>query len=113
MALWRCTSCTAAYAVGAPRCPECSGTDYEEDGVPKIHADGSVTDATAPANTVGPEVVDGQAVVDEAPVPQRPALNASTADWADYAVALGHDRGVVEAFTRTELIELVGTDSED
>lgn len=39
MAVWICRDCTAAYSVGAPRCPECGSTDYadeEEQNMPKI-----------------------------------------------------------------------------
>jgi hypothetical protein len=39
MAVWICKGCTAAYSVGAPRCPECSSTEYadeEEQNMPKI-----------------------------------------------------------------------------
>lgn len=31
MALWYCTDCTAAYSVGAPRCPQCTSTNYTEE----------------------------------------------------------------------------------
>jgi len=35
--LWICRGCTAAYAVGAPACPQCGGSDYVEDWkMPKI-----------------------------------------------------------------------------
>lgn len=27
-----CDECTAAYSVGAPRCPECGGTECHEQG---------------------------------------------------------------------------------
>jgi hypothetical protein len=38
MTLWRCDDCSTRYSVGAPRCPQCSGTDHTEDGeMPKIH----------------------------------------------------------------------------
>ena len=41
MALWHCCACGAAYSVGAPRCPQCRSTDYEEDSVPKISKAGA------------------------------------------------------------------------
>lgn len=28
MSLLNCTGCTASYAVGAPKCPQCGSTDY-------------------------------------------------------------------------------------
>lgn len=41
MALWICLDCSAAYAVGQSRCPNCRGTDYIEEGVmPKITVHG-------------------------------------------------------------------------
>jgi hypothetical protein len=33
MALRRCLTCTALFAVGLFRCPQCGGTDHEEDSV--------------------------------------------------------------------------------
>jgi RNA polymerase subunit RPABC4/transcription elongation factor Spt4 len=27
MAVWVCKGCTAAYSVGAPRCPQCGSTE--------------------------------------------------------------------------------------
>jgi hypothetical protein len=39
MAVWVCRDCTAAYSVGAPKCPQCGSTDYigeEEQNMPKI-----------------------------------------------------------------------------
>ncbi len=44
--------------------------------------------------------------------PESPALNASTADWAAYAVACGHDPVDVDDLTRTELIELTTTEDD-
>ena len=43
MALWVCGDCSAAYAVGIPACPQCGGTDYTEDGVPKITTAAGIT----------------------------------------------------------------------
>jgi predicted nucleic acid-binding Zn-ribbon protein len=31
VALWICTSCTAAYAVGLPACPQCGSSEYEQE----------------------------------------------------------------------------------
>lgn len=30
--LWHCSVCTAAYSVGAPKCPQCGGRERAEDG---------------------------------------------------------------------------------
>lgn len=42
MALWQCAACTAAYAVGLPRCPQCGSPEREEEEakVPKITRSG-------------------------------------------------------------------------
>jgi hypothetical protein len=38
--LWVCEGCTARYSVGAPRCPQCGGVEYYEEGsMPKAHRD--------------------------------------------------------------------------
>lgn len=42
--LWHCASCTAAYSVGAPACPQCSSTEREDDTMPKIHRHRPPTD---------------------------------------------------------------------
>ena len=38
----------------------------------------------------------------------RPIVNAPKAAWVDYAVALGFDRGEVEAMTKAQLIAACG-----
>lgn len=123
MSLWFCSACSTAYSVGAPACPHCGGIDYLEDAMPKITAVGGPSYAghvdTSP-DGAEPEWVEADpqdeltelVPVDEAedaPAPARPALNASTSDWADYAAALGHDSGFADGLTRAELIELVDT----
>lgn len=45
-------------------------------------------------------------VVEEAPEDGRPTLNASKADWVDYAVTQGHDKGSLDELTRTEIQSL-------
>lgn len=30
--LWICKDCTASYAVGAEKCPQCGSTEYHEEG---------------------------------------------------------------------------------
>lgn len=30
--LWICLGCSAAYSVGAPRCPQCGGDDHVDQG---------------------------------------------------------------------------------
>lgn len=46
MALLLCTGCTSRYAVGAPRCPECGSTEFEEDhDMPKITVHGGASNA--------------------------------------------------------------------
>lgn len=48
MALWHCTTCTTAYAVGASCCPHCGCHGRTEEPVPKIHKGRGVTDAAVP-----------------------------------------------------------------
>ena len=36
MALWACLTCGCRYAVGLEACPQCRGTEHQEDGVAKI-----------------------------------------------------------------------------
>lgn len=51
MALLICTGCTAAFAPGAEKCPQCGATDYieqgEEQGMAKVTVHGGPTDALA------------------------------------------------------------------
>jgi len=49
--LWICRGCTAAYSVGAPRCPQCGSSDHYEQGsedeaMPKISRENGPSDAT-------------------------------------------------------------------
>lgn len=83
MALWICARCSAAYAVGAPGCPQCQCTDYlEADPMPKITVHGGATnaddteagDASQPVGEPGPELA-APAVV---PEPAAPADDTST-----------------------------------
>lgn len=57
MALWVCLGCSAAYAVGLPRCPQCLGADYHEEGtMPKISkAQGPTGGSPDPARVVADE----------------------------------------------------------
>lgn len=63
--MWVCTSCTAAYSIGAPRCPQCGDTGYvpawEEDQVAKITVHGGPSNAP-----------DGLGPADAAPAPDEP-----------------------------------------
>lgn len=68
MALWRCLTCTARYAVGLSRCPHCGGGDYEEDSVRIVKAGPS--SGHPPADRVrggggGGKAESGQLPVDE------------------------------------------------
>lgn len=49
MALWVCMACGCRYSVGAPCCPQCGGTDHEEDSVPKISVGAGPSNALADA----------------------------------------------------------------
>jgi hypothetical protein len=73
MAVWVCKGCTAAYSVGAPRCPQCGSTEYadeEEQNMPKITVQGgpsiagvsggwSDTDSADPWPAPGADEVEG------------------------------------------------------
>lgn len=129
--LWHCKDCTTAYSVGAPRCPHCGSTDYTEDAMPKIHADGrGVTDAAdltdgeheVPGDgepREGATVELGQEAElvsggngDAQPALELPARNASKADWVDAAVARGWDRGDAEKLNRDDLAAALNHEEE-
>lgn len=108
MALWHCAACTAAYAVGLERCPQCGSTERTEDGgMAKISAAGPSTgtrhdteppvteaapgsdDETRPAESAGPEAAGdaGTASTPPAagptPAPAKPPKAPATAKKAD------------------------------
>lgn len=77
MTLWRCKRCTTRFAVGLHCCPQCTGTDVEEDTeMPKISKHGGATNAaeagsppvSASAGLVEGEFVPGERS-DDAPEP--------------------------------------------
>jgi len=77
MALWRCKRCTTVFAVGLHCCPQCTGTDVEEDSeMPKITVHGGATNAAeagrppTPAS-VGSEIT-GEVVEFEGQPPSGP-----------------------------------------
>lgn len=58
MALWKCTDCTTAYAVGAPRCPQCGSDRQVEEGaadMAKITVHGGPSNAAADSEKGGEE----------------------------------------------------------
>lgn len=61
MALWVCRGCTAAYSVGAPRCPQCGSTERREEGedMAKVTVHGGATNADAPEPEGGEDVSAG------------------------------------------------------
>ena len=101
MALRVCADCTAAYAVGLLRCPQCGSTDHQEDSMPKITRAGVSYEpgrepgsAAAPAAenadvaTPGSEVPDAAAAAAAAqPGPEGPAPSQDTAQGAGTAAA--------------------------
>lgn len=66
--------------------------------------------------TVSAPLIDSKATVDESPlVPVEeeadkesgiPAKNATKAEWVDYGVTQGHDRGSLEELTKAEIQSL-------
>lgn len=95
MALWTCGACTAAYSVGAPACPHCGGTEYQEDAMPKISA------GAGPTSALGQDP-DAPAFPGLA---EPPPASARKADWVDHAVATGVPPEQAEAMTKAELVE--------
>ena len=62
MARWSCLGCGCMYAPGAPCCPECRGTDYEEEaGVPKITVHDGPSYGPDPSAVAEPEVPEAAA----------------------------------------------------
>ncbi|SCK20111.1 hypothetical protein YUYDRAFT_02085 [Streptomyces sp. ScaeMP-e48] len=62
MALRICTGCTAAYSVGAPRCPQCGSNDWREEGedvMGKITVHGGASNADLPDPEDGEDVSAG------------------------------------------------------
>jgi hypothetical protein len=62
MALWICADCTAAYSVGAPNCPQCSSTEYVEEGaeeMAKITVHGGASNEAADEPEEGEDVSAG------------------------------------------------------
>jgi hypothetical protein len=121
MSTWECRGCTAAYAPGAPRCPQCGVDDpieeaeqleKEREQMPKITVHGGPSNVDAAPGEPGHIPDETADTVDETvEVPDPPDANAKKADWVDYAVELGHDRATVESFTKADIVELVGTRS--
>lgn len=75
MALWVCTACTAAYAVGLPCCPQCGSTDHQEDHqMPKItRAGASYEPGRGPAGQPVPPAEEDTAAADPAAPPSAGA----------------------------------------
>lgn len=49
----------------------------------------------------------GQEAAEPGPL-ERPGVRASKAEWVDYAVGVGLDRGEADAMTKAELIDSLG-----
>jgi len=63
MALWICSGCTAAYAVGLAACPQCGGTEYEQEyeHMAKITMDGPSYEPGKDPNQVDAEPAEADA----------------------------------------------------
>jgi hypothetical protein len=79
MALWRCRKCGCTFAVGLPYCPQCTGTDVEEDApVAKISKHGGPSDQSVAQPVVaGAGEADGGGEVVEAPHRPKPSAEAA------------------------------------
>jgi len=81
MSTWECRECTAAYAPGAPACPQCGTNDpikeaeqleKEREQMPKITVHGGPSNADAEE----PAEVEAAAVTDEAEADTAEAAEA-------------------------------------
>lgn len=126
MTLWRCSNCQAMYAIGLTRCPQCHGTEWEEEGkVPKISREQGATvfdrNAALAANatpeqqeppTPEPEKEEPPTgeVAGSEPTEQGwatevtpPKRNASKSEWVQFAEEHGFE-GDPDELTRDELV---------
>ena len=76
MALWACLTCGCRYAVGLEACPQCRGTDHEEDGVAKITTGGGPSLHTDGGGDIEPQDVTEPEEAPVAPVPVADQLAA-------------------------------------
>lgn len=84
MALWVCRGCTAAYAPGVPRCPQCGVNDpiEEAEQLEKEQEMAKITVHGGPTNDDAEEPADGAAVeatADEAEQAAAPVEDAAPA----------------------------------
>lgn len=77
MALWVCRSCGCKYAVGLSYCPQCTSTDYEEDGMAKTTVHGGASNAAAETEA-GEQPSDGDSSSTSTPTQQTPTSEATT-----------------------------------
>jgi hypothetical protein len=90
--------------------PESTGSPAPEpdSGVEAVDEDTTTTEAVTEDETEVARTDDGTAddgtVTASEPDIERPAVNDSKADWADYAVALGMTRHDAEGYTKRDLI---------
>jgi hypothetical protein len=114
MALWICTNCTAASAVGLARCPQCSGVEYTEDDDPMPHAHKNRPPTgleDPPSEGVELEPVDGPAADQPEPADESAAPDelAPKRAWVGYLIEQGHDERYIKGLTKQELIDLANT----
>jgi hypothetical protein len=98
MALWLCGRCGTRYAVGLPYCPQCTSTDYREEGsedVPKITVGGGPSNADLPPE---PE-----------PAAAEPESEVAVAAEPEPATAAGYSEPVPDG-TISEVMAWVGSD---
>ena len=65
-----CNRCGTKYSVGAPYCPQCTSTDFREEGddMPKISREGGPSNAGADSGVLQPQDED----VEQPAVPTEP-----------------------------------------
>jgi hypothetical protein len=88
MSLWICGRCTAAYAVGLDCCPQCGGTEHEEDGVAKISRSGvSFGPGRGPDGMLPPGAAPGEPEEDSGDPVEVAAEPVSVADQRAAGIA--------------------------
>lgn len=125
MALWYCTNCTAAYAVGLDKCPQCGYDEFDDEvaHMAKISESGPThtpgeepEEWTPPATEEAPSDNQAQASADE-PEPESEAAGeaddkSEVAPEKQDAEAIRQDQPVIITPASDEKSETKGTKSE-
>jgi hypothetical protein len=88
VALWICEGCTTRYAVGAPCCPQCSGTEYVEEGAAEM---AKITVHGGPS--IAGEEPEGVAEADVSEEPEGESGSEAAAEESEKAAPRRRARG--------------------